>query len=81
MTLCCAQVDKPALLASMQEKFGLQYEIADSAGINATGSKVHYYSLNTRAADFGYQPSFTSLEGIEQEVQAIMQVRGEFLEP
>jgi hypothetical protein len=36
----------------------------DTAGVNATGSKPHYYSLNTRAADFGYQPGFTSLDGV-----------------
>ena len=75
-----APVDKPTLLTAMQEMFGLQYEIVDAAGINATGSKPHYYSLNTRAADFRYQASFTSLEGIEQEIQAMLQARGESLE-
>jgi len=55
------------LLAAMQEKFGLRYEITESSGINATGVKPHYYSLNTRAADFGYQPRLTSLEGVLQE--------------
>lgn len=66
-----AQIDKPTLLAAMREQFGLRYEIvAAVAGVNATGSKPHYYSLNKRAADFGYQPAFTSLEGIVQEIQA-----------
>lgn len=69
-----APVDKPALLAAMQENFGLQYEITKAAaGINATGSKPHYYSLNRRAADFGYQPGLTSLEGILTEAVAILQ--------
>jgi nucleoside-diphosphate-sugar epimerase len=76
-----APVDKPALLAAMQEKFGLQYEIVDAAGINATGSKPHYYSLNTSAADFGYQPCLTSIEGILQEMEAMLKLRGEPLEP
>lgn len=63
-----APIDKPKLLAAMQKKFGLRYEINDAAaGVNATGSKPHYYSLNKRAADFGYQPALTSLEGILQE--------------
>jgi hypothetical protein len=58
----------------MQEKFGLRYEItAVTAGVNATGSKPHYYSLNTRAADFGYQPVLTSLEGILTEAAAMLQ--------
>jgi len=60
-----APIDKPGLLKAMQEKFGLRYEIAEAtASVNATGSKPHYYSLSTRAADFGYQPALTSLQGI-----------------
>lgn len=63
-----APIDKSTLLVAMQEKFGLQYEITETtAGINATGSKLNYYSLNTRAADFGYRPVFTSLQGVLQE--------------
>ncbi|WP_104422122.1 NAD-dependent epimerase/dehydratase family protein [Methylobacter tundripaludum] len=69
-----APISKPELLANMQKEFGLQYEITDAtAGVNATGSKPHYYSLNTRAADFGYIPSLTSLEGIVQEMEAMLQ--------
>jgi nucleoside-diphosphate-sugar epimerase len=69
-----APIDKPALLAAMQEKFGLQYELtAATASVNATGAKPHYYSLNKHAAEFGYAPSLTSLEGIEQEMKAIFQ--------
>lgn len=68
-----APVDKPNLLSAMQEKFGLRYEIADAtASVNATGGKPHYYSLNRRAADFGYQPALTSLEGILEEAKAIL---------
>ena len=69
-----APIDKPALLTAMQENFGLRYEIIDgSAGVNATGSKPHYYSLNTKADNFGYQPSFTSLEGLLLEVNELLQ--------
>ena len=72
MTLYYARVYKPTLLAAMQEKFGLQYEITGaSASVNATGSKPYYYSLNTRAADFGYQPAWTSLEGVLQELEGV----------
>lgn len=68
-----APIDKLDLLAAMQENFGLCYEIAEiAAHVNATGSKPHYYSLNTRAADFGYQPSLTSLEGILREAGAVL---------
>jgi nucleoside-diphosphate-sugar epimerase len=67
-----APIDKPTLLNAMQEKFGLRYEVIESsASVNATGGKPHYYSLNKRAADFGYQPSLTSLEGVLQESEKI----------
>jgi nucleoside-diphosphate-sugar epimerase len=69
-----APIDKPALLTAMQENFGLQYEIIDAnAGVNATGRKPHYYSLNTKAGNFGYQPHFTSLEGLLLEVNELLQ--------
>jgi nucleoside-diphosphate-sugar epimerase len=67
-----APIDKQALLVAMQDNFGLAYEvITTSASVNATGNKRHYYSLNTKAADFGYQPSLTSLDGIKQEIQLL----------
>jgi nucleoside-diphosphate-sugar epimerase len=69
-----APIDKVQLLTAMQEKFGLCYEVSEvAAGVNATGIKIHYYSLNRRAAEFGYQPSLTSLEGVLKEASAILQ--------
>lgn len=71
-----APIDKPGLLKAMQEKFGLQYETGSaSAGVNATGLKTNYYSLNTRAADFGYRPSLTSIDGILRESEKILKHR------
>ena len=68
-----APIDKPNLLSAMQKEFELRYEITDvAAGVNATGSKPYYYSLNTRAADFGYCPALTSLEGAMQEAQILL---------
>lgn len=70
-------IDKPTLLTAMQERFGLRYEVVQAAiSVNATGSKPHYYSRNTRAADFGYEPSLTSLEGVLQEMEAMLQQPG-----
>lgn len=66
-------IDKPGLLAAMKERFGLRYETVEVAEwINATGNKPHYYSLNRRAAEFGYQPQLASLEGVMRETQAIV---------
>ena len=42
------------------------------ASINATGVKPCYYSLNTRAADFGYEPELTFLEGVLLEAEAML---------
>jgi len=68
-----APIDKQTLLAAMKEKFGLQYEIsAATVAVNATGSKPHYYSLNKRAADFGYIPTLTSLDGVLRESEAVL---------
>ena len=69
-----APIDKLTLLAAMQEEFGLQHEtVQTGAGVNATGGKPHYYSLNTRAAEFGYLPTLTSLRGVLKEASAILQ--------
>jgi nucleoside-diphosphate-sugar epimerase len=70
-----APISKAELLDAMRDRFGLKYEIADAnASVNATGSKPNYYSLNKRAAEFGYQPTLTSLEGIVLESERILSV-------
>ena len=66
-------IDKPKLLAVMHENFGLQYEIDEAnAGINATGCKSHYFSLNMKAGDFGYAPALSSLDGLLLEVSKVI---------
>jgi len=68
-----APIDKLSLLASLQNKFGLEYEItAENTSVNATGSKPHYYSLNKRAGDFGYRPMFSSLDGVMEEIASML---------
>ena len=72
-----APIDKPQLLSEMARRFGLRYEIVERpVAVDATGFKAHYYSLNHRAADFGYVPTRTSLEGILEETGALMSERG-----
>ncbi len=69
-----APIDKQTLLTVMENRFGLQYEITEAShSVNATGIKPNYYSVNTRAADFGYHPTLTSLEGILRESEAILE--------
>jgi nucleoside-diphosphate-sugar epimerase len=68
-----APIDKPTLLTTMQTQFGLQYEwVSTTAGVNATGNKPHYYSLNQYASIFGYRPVFSSITGIVKEAAAIL---------
>jgi len=67
-----APINKPVLLAALQAQFGLQFEFITYAnGVNATGSKPNYYSLNKRAEDFGYIPKFTSFICIEKVLEFI----------
>ena len=69
-----APIDKSNLLATMQDKFGLRFEVThDDSGINATGRKLHYYSKNRWASEFGYVPAWSSLEGILLEATGIME--------
>lgn len=71
-----APIDKPTLLAGMHDHFGLRYEITDALTVvNATGSKPYYYSLNRRAAEFGYEPALTSWDGVLREASAILGLR------
>ena len=67
-------IDKPALLEAMAVRFGLCYEVVGdpSAIVNATGTKAHYYSLNRKAAEFGYQPAKSSFECVVMETEAIL---------
>jgi hypothetical protein len=69
-----APVEKPALLASMSSHFGLRYEVVPglAAPVNATGAKPYYYSRNHKAASFGYQPVYSSLDTVLTETAAIL---------
>lgn len=63
-------VDKKILLQVLQAKFNLNYKLADGQfGLNATGIKKHYYSLNHAASQFGYEPLFTALDCVTQEIE------------
>lgn len=70
-----APIDKMTLLKEMEHHFGLKYSCAvndNFCGVNATGLKEHYFSLNKRAELMGYQPTITSLEGVLQETNKIL---------
>lgn len=68
-----APIDKPTLLAAMQDRFGLKYEISKTnASVNATGSKSHYFSLNNKAKNYGYHPALSSIDSILIEAESLI---------
>ena len=63
-------IDKLSLLEVLNKNFGLRYEIQNTnISTHPTGSKLNYYSLNRRAAHFGYEPKQSSLETVLIEGQ------------
>ena len=68
-----APVDKITLLAIMQDQFGLNFEFSHEASVvHSTGTKSHYYSLNNKAAKFGYFPKLSSLDGVVRETEILL---------
>lgn len=64
-----APVDKPTLLKAIGEQYDLRYETTKAAtAFNATGYKAHYYSCNSKAAELGFKPRLTSLDGVMFEI-------------
>ena len=66
-------IEKMILLAELKKTFGLQYEIVESeAGVDATGSKAHYYSKKRIGFLKRYSPNHDSLSGVMLEMKKIM---------
>lgn len=60
-----APVEKFALLKRMSDEFGLRYDIVPAPPIvQATGAKPEYYSTDRRAAELGYLPAHSSIDGV-----------------
>jgi nucleoside-diphosphate-sugar epimerase len=67
-----APVEKMTLLSAIKDRYGLVFQIMESpTGINATGFKHNYFSVNHRAEQFGYLPDCTSLEIVLQEIEIL----------
>jgi nucleoside-diphosphate-sugar epimerase len=70
-----APIDKPNLLAVLQDRFGLQYEMLNSVTtVNATGNKSNYFSRNNRADSFEYLPKSSSIDGICREIEIFINI-------
>lgn len=61
------------LLEKLHSRFNLDYKFkSDKSALNATGLKINYFSQNKKAQSYGYKPRYTSLDGIETEISAIL---------
>ena len=65
-----APVTKFEILDFCKKVYGLEYSIQKSEV--ATGITKSYYSTNTKALSLGYTPAFTSLEGIQTEMEKML---------
>lgn len=66
-------ITKFEILEAFAADFGLRFRVVEDANqVNATGTKDHYYSLNHRAAELGYDPSYDSLEVLRSEAVALL---------
>jgi nucleoside-diphosphate-sugar epimerase len=72
-------VDKTTILTRFKELFGLQYEIATKVvGINGTGPKARYYSINKAAGAYGYTPRFSSIDLLIQDTKKLLDLSGDY---
>lgn len=66
-------VSKFEILDECAARYGLRYRVADdTATVNATGVKDHYYSRNYNAADLGYSPRYSSIDALRSEAGALL---------
>lgn len=73
-----APIEKFTLLNALKNKFGLAYEVTPDLAtvVNATGTKPSYFSSHKIAAAFGYEPHYSSLEGLITEISALLECAG-----
>lgn len=72
-------VDKTTILTEFKELFGLRYEIAAKVvGINGTGPKARYYSINKAAGAYGYTPKFSSIDLLIQDTKKLLALSGDY---
>ena len=69
-------VSKFKILEALQSSFGLRYELLSGDAANSpTGHKPFYYSLNKKAAQFGYSPAISSLDTVISQIDILMRDR------
>jgi nucleoside-diphosphate-sugar epimerase len=66
-------ISKKKILSFLVKKYGLTCKITKIKKESSLLSKNVYYSKNMKAAIFGYLPTFTSLKGIDRELELLLQ--------
>lgn len=70
-----APIEKLTLLNALKEKFNLSFIIEYKNIFSCpTGSKLCYYSLSRKAADFNFSPEYSSLETICSEIELYLKL-------
>jgi nucleoside-diphosphate-sugar epimerase len=68
-------VSKREILNYFSANYGLKYTVNPViVNISPTGMKTIYYSENPKAAEFGYVPTYSSLEGIAAEAKYLIDI-------
>lgn len=63
-------LDKLNLLDKLASNFKFNYRFNDKLIINnPTGTKIHYYSENYRARDFGFEPSMKAMDSVIKQLK------------
>ena len=63
-------LDKLNLLDKLASNFKFNYRFADQLIIgNPTGTKIHYYSENYRAREFGFEPSMKAMDSVIKQLK------------
>lgn len=65
-------ISKFDLLSFLEKKYKLKYEIIKNSKKNFSSVKKKYFSKNKKAESIGYVPKFTSLQGIEYEIDKLL---------
>lgn len=68
-----APASKEALLAMLSERFGLSYTVQPGSRASASGRKPRYHSSDRSAAELGYAPRFTTLEGVADVTASLVE--------
>jgi nucleoside-diphosphate-sugar epimerase len=74
-----APVEKFELLDHLSRVFDFRYEIVASPNpVQPMGEKSRYYSKNRSAGDLGYEPRYSSIDGVTRETLAALEVLGKW---